>query len=199
MINLLPDTLKSQLSYARFNTQLRRWVLATTLAVTGIVLIFAAGFLFINKSISDEKRQVTERQTQLKTQKLEETQKRVADISDSIKLASDVLSQQVSFSKLLTKVGSTMPSGTSLQSLSINSLDGGIDLIAAATSYQTATQVQLNLADPANKIFEKADIVSITCQDDPTKPTEYPCQVTIRALFAKENTFQYSTQKKAGV
>ncbi len=198
MINLLPDAQKSQLFYARLNTKLRRWIFVSMLSVAGIIIIFGAGFMFIHQSISDEKQQVNQREAQLKSQKLEETQKRMADISDSIKLASDVLSKQVLFSKLLNKVGGTMPPGTSLQSLSINSLDGGIDLTAVATNYQSATQVQLNLADPANKIFEKADIVSITCQDDPAKPSDYPCQVTIRALFAKENTFQYSATQKAG-
>lgn len=195
MINLLPDMQKSQIFFARRNTALRKWVIASLLGVAGIVLIYAVGFVFINHLADNEKAQVSARQQQLKDQNLDATQKRVAEISDSIKLATNVLSKQVLFSKLLTKVGATMPAGTSLQSLSINSLEGGIDLIAVATTYQTATQVQVNLADPQNKIFEKADIVSVSCNQDPTTPTEYPCQVTIRALFAKENAFQVVSQK----
>lgn len=193
MINLLPNETKQQVSFARRNTTLRKWVIATAIGVAGIAIVFAAGLWFIHRSTNSVQAQVTATTEQLKAQKLDETQKRVAEISDSVKLASQVLSKQVLFSKLLTQIGAVMPAGAALQSLSINSTQGGIDLTAVATNYETASQVQVNLADPANKIFEKADIVTVNCQTT-TTPTEYPCQVTIRALFTKNNTFQYATQ-----
>jgi len=197
VINLLPTDYKHQLGYARRNTVLRKWLSASVLGVAGICLIIAAGWLFISRTTITEQEQVAARQQQLAAQNLEATQKRVAEISDNIKLASDVLSRQVLFSKLLAQVGAVMPNGTSLVNLSINAPEGGIDLTAGATNYQTATQLQVNLQDPANKIFEKADIVSINCAQTATR-SDYPCQVNIRALFAKENTFQYSAIKKAG-
>ena len=193
MINLLPNETKQQVFFARRNTTLRKWVIATAIGVAGIAIVFAAGLWFIHRSTNSVQAQVTATTEQLKAQKLDETQKRVAEISDSVKLASQVLSKQVLFSKLLTQIGAVMPAGAALQSLSINSTQGGIDLTAVATNYETASQVQVNLADPANKIFEKADIVTVNCQTT-TTPTEYPCQVTIRALFTKNNTFQYATQ-----
>ena len=198
MINLLPPDYKSQITFARMNTTLKNWAIASLIGVLGVVAVIAAGHLFMSQSTKSWQKQVNDTQEQLKTQKLEETQKRVTEISDSVKLAGQVLSKQVLFSKLLTQVGAAMPNGTSLQSLSINAPAGGIDLSAVATSYQSATQVQINLSDPANKIFEKADIVSATCQDNSETKVEYPCQVTIRALFAKDNVFQYSAGAKVG-
>lgn len=194
MINLLPEETKSYITYARRNTVLRKWVIAALIGIMGIVAVLMAGHLFIDRSATSWQKQVDNAQAQLKAQKLEETQKRVTEISDSVKLATQVLSKQVLFSKLLTQVGAAMPPGSSLQSLSINSIEGGIDLTAVATNYQTATQVQINLSDPSNKIFEKADIGSVTC-GDPDKQA-YPCTVTIRALFAKDNAFQYTAQKR---
>lgn len=194
MINLLPGETKYQISFARRNTILRKWVLASFVGVIGIVIVMATGSLFITKSSASWQKQVDTQNAQLKEQKLEETQKRVTEISDSVKLATQVLSKQVLFSKLLTQVGAAMPQGTSLQSLSVNSIEGGIDLSAVATTYQTATQAQINLSDPANKIFEKADILSVVCQDVGTASNGYPCQVTMRALFAKDNVFQYSAK-----
>jgi hypothetical protein len=193
MINLLPPDYKSDIVYARKNTALKNWVLLSCIGVIGIVLIIAAGHVFISRSTNTWQKQVTDTRAQLGAQKLDETQKQITDISDSIKLALAVLSREILFSKLLSQVGAAMPSGTKLQSLSINSTQGGIDLTAAATTYQTATQVQINLADPANKIFEKADIVNAACNDNTKDPTPYPCSVTIRALFAKDNAFQYVT------
>lgn len=195
MINLLPRQQKEHIAFARRNTVLRKWALASFIGVMGILLVLAAGFVFINHSSKAWQKQVDETQTQLKKQKLEETQKRVTEISDSVKLAGQVLSKQILFSRLLEQVGGAMPPKSALQSLTISSTEGGIDLTAAATDYQAASQVQVNLSDPANKIFEKADIVSITCQDNPDGTLQYPCNVTIRALFAKNNTFQYAQSK----
>lgn len=195
MINLLPDETKQGISYARSNTVLRKWIFASVLGVLGIIIILASGQFFIARSTASWQKQVDTTKQQLGAQKLDETQARVAEISDSIKLATQVLSKQVLFSKLLTQVGAAMPVGSSLQSLSINSPEGGIDLTAVATSYQTATQVQINLSDPSNKIFETADIISVSCQQDPATAGGYPCQVSIRALFAKDNEFQYVNNK----
>jgi hypothetical protein len=95
-----------------------------------------------------------------------------------------------------------MPSSTILSNLNIVQTTGGLDITARATDYQTATQVQVNLSDPNNKIFTKADIVSIVCQPAASGiEAIYPCVVTIRALFAKDNPFLFihnnSTVKKA--
>jgi hypothetical protein len=193
MINLLPIETKQQLLFARRNSALKNWIVATCVGLLGILLVIAAGQLFISHSTAVWQKQVTDTKQQLEKQQLQQTQNRVTEMSDSIKLASQVLSKQVLFSKLLTQVTTVLPTGTSLQSLSIKSAEGGIDLTAIAKDYQTATQVQINLADPKNKVFEKADIVSVTCQD--ASKNEYPCTITLRALFAKDNIFQYNTSR----
>lgn len=197
MINLLPADYKQDITFARRNAKLKNWLIASCIGVIGIIAIIAAGHLFIDRSTVTWQKQVDQSKQQLGAQKLDETQKHITDISDSIKLTVQVLSKEILFSKLLTQVGAAMPPGTSLQSLSISSIEGGLDLTAGATTYQTATQVQINLSDPANKIFDKADITSVSCQDDPKNTSPYPCTVTIRALFAKDNGFQYVTSTGA--
>ena len=193
MINLLPPEDKSRVLFARRNTSLRSWIIATTIGAVGILIIIAVGHVFINQSSKVWQAQVQQSQEQLERQQLTQTQAKVSEMSDSIKLVTQVLSKQVLFSSLLSQVGAAMPPGSSLQTLSINSVEGGIDLTAGALDYNSATQVQINLADPKNKIFETADIVSVACQD--TAESAYPCQVTIRALFAKNNTFQYGSER----
>lgn len=195
MINLLPAETKSDITFARRNTVLRKWILASCVGVVGIVLVTAAGHLFISRSTDSWQRQVNDMHAQLNAQKQDEVQKKVTEISESVKLATQVLQRQILFSKLIAQVGAVMPSGTALQSLTISSTQGGIDLSAIATDYQSATQVQLNLSDPQNKLFEKADILNVTCENAATTAqasnSKYPCKITIRALFAKDNPFQY--------
>jgi Tfp pilus assembly protein PilN len=131
----------------------------------------------------------------LQREELAKTQENIKSLSDSIKLANEVLSKQIAFSKVLTRIGEVMPKGSVLTGLSINKLQGGIDLTAAATDYNTATQVQLNLQDSNNQIFDKADIVGIQCENSGTSTSAisqiYPCNVTIRALFADSDSFLY--------
>jgi hypothetical protein len=81
-----------------------------------------------------------------------------------------------------------MPKGASLATLSIEQLTGGIDLQVAASDYQTASQVQVNLQDPNNKLFDKVDIVSISCGGiDKT----YPCTGNYRASYTSSNPFLF--------
>jgi Tfp pilus assembly protein PilN len=196
MINLLPPETKQDILYARRNTKLLHWSVAMLTAMAGTMLVVGFGLLYLKQSTKNYNAQLEATTAQLKLQKLDETQKRVQDISSSLKLVIQVLGREVLFSKLLQQIGAAMPSGSVLTGLSINKVQGGIDLSAAATTYQTATQVQVNLRDPANKIFEKADIVTVQCSSAGGGGTseldaKYPCKVTVRALFATNNPFLF--------
>lgn len=195
MINLLPPDIKQSVVFARRNTLLRKWSFLLLIGILVIVGVVAAGQVYLQKSIKTYSSQVQQGEADLKKQKLDETQKEVEELTDSLKLVTQVLQREILFSKLLVQIGGALPSGAILTNLSIDKVNGGLDLQADADDYQTATQVQLNLQDPNNKIFEKADILSIQCDtpenaSDPLK-RQYPCTVQIRALFAKNNTFSF--------
>lgn len=197
MINLLPPEQKESIRYARHNTRLRRWMLTMGISLVATAGIVAFGQLYLAQAIHANQKQLAQTQEQLKLQKLEDTQKRVQEISSSLKLVVQVLSKEVLFSKLLRQVGTAMPPNTILTNLSINKVQGGIDLQASAVDYNSATQVQVNMKDPNNKIFSNADIVSISCdsatktQATQTVSDKYPCTITIRAQFAQNNPFLF--------
>lgn len=194
MINLMPNEHKEHLAYARRNRELVRWVIAMFIGILGIGIVVAVGYFYINQQTVQYETTVQQTRDRLGAQKLEDTQKRLESISASSKLALQVLSKQVLFSEVLQQVGAVTPRGAVLQNLTVGKLDGGIDLQFIAKDYQTATQVHVNLQDPSNKIFEKADIVSINCAAPSTSPgtaNPYPCQATIRALFMKDNPFLF--------
>jgi hypothetical protein len=194
MINLLPPEYKNSVIYARRNRSLIRWITFSGIGVLGIIVTIGAGYFYINQSAKAIAKDVESSKQRLVDQNLTQTQKRTEDISNSIKLALQVLSKQVLFSELLNKIGAVMPQGSALQSFSIGKLEGGIDLQAVAVNYQTASQVQVNVADPANQIFEQADIVNISCSGTDDPMIRYPCQITIRALFAKDSPFIFTSE-----
>lgn len=194
MINLLPPELKQSYRYAYRNVRLVRWVIAFGLGFIGLAFISVAGLIYMQQSTQTYATQVTQQQTLLDSQNLLATQKQVQNISNSLKLAVQVLSKEVLFSKLLEQLASVTPSSAILTNLVLSQAQSGVGITALTTNYTTDTQLQVNLADPANKIFSKADIVSIICQSptesagDPTT-AKYPCTVVIQAQFATDNPF----------
>lgn len=201
MINLLPPDLKSSYRYARGNVSLRKWVIICLIALVGLGAIATYGLLSIHQSSHNYEEQIAQSEATFQKENYTAIQKRVEDISGSFKLVVNVLGQEVLFSQLIKQIASTIPPKANLTGLNINQAQSAIDITANAIDYNTATQVQVNLADPNNKIFSKADIVNISCvsKTDGTvaAATAYPCTVNIRALFSNNNTFLFINSKGA--
>lgn len=195
MINLLPPETKSNYIYARRNVVLRRWVFLFALALIGIGIIGTYGLVALQQSTARYETQIAAKENVFREAKYAETQKQIQDISGSLKLVVKVLGQEVLFSQLLKQIAATIPANANLTSLNISQTTGGIDISAVAKDYDTATQVQVNLADANNKIFSKADIVSIDCKSEGALDAEYPCTVEVRALFAPNNPFLFINSK----
>ncbi len=186
MINLLPPEAKQSIYYARKNTVLLKWLFALFAAIAGVFLIIFFGQVYISQATNQLNEDIARGEQNLAAQDLEETQTKAQEISDSLNLVVQVLSRQVLFSQLIRQVGAAIPEGAVLTGLTINETEGGISLTADATDYSTATQVQVNLEDPANMIFARADIENVRCDLD---DDEYPCQISIQALFGENSQF----------
>ncbi len=199
MINLLPPALKEEYRFARRNAGLRRTVVLFGLGIAGLALLAAAGVWYLDQSGQAYTAQANLTEARLREQKQGIVDKQVLDISNNLKLAVQVLSKEVLFSQLLTQLAIITPNNASLSGLSISQLSGGIDITAKTVDYDAATQLQINLADPNNKIFSKADLVNITCvtNTDTTQLSRYPCTATIRAQFATNNPFLFINSKGA--
>lgn len=203
MINLLPPDIKDGYRYARRNVGLRKWVIALLIAFIGLGGLGTFGLLTIRQSSVQFEKEVAASEKILENEQYSATQKRVQDIGNSFKLVVRVLSQEVLFSQLLKQIGASIPANANLTGLTISQTQGGLDITAVATDYKTASQVQVNLSDPDNKIFSKADIVSINCESTAASSTsesaaidaQYPCKVTVRALFASNNPFLFINSK----
>jgi hypothetical protein len=196
MINLMPPQSKEDTLYARRNVKLVKWIIAIIIAAIGSFAIIAFGQLYLIQSTKTYSRQIEEGQEKLRMQKLEETQNRVNEISSSMKLVLQVLSREILFSKVLRQVGAAVPTGAVLTQLTINKVEGGIDLTFEAKDYQTASQILINLQDPENKVFESADIEDISCDTELQSNRTYLCQVSIRALFGDNSPFLFINDGK---
>lgn len=194
MINLLPPAQKQAIRYARYNSTLVRWISGLGIAAVGIGIITGGSMFYLKQDSSSLVSSIEQSKTELGDKKEQETLKRAADMSGNIKLAVDVLSSEVLFSKLLRQIGFALPTGTVLESLSLGSDIGssGIDLEIGAVSYEAGSRAHANLNDAGNGIFEKADLITINCgTENEETPSPYPCKVSVRALFRQDNPFLF--------
>lgn len=198
MINLLPPDLKDAYAYAQRNSKLVKWAIAFGAAIGGLIIISAGGLLYVYQTSHSYGNQITELESSLQEQKLAETEKETKEISNNLKLAVQVLSKEVLFSKLLKQLASVTPNNVTLSELNITETQGGIDISALAANYDAATQFHVNLSDEKNIIFSSADIISISCADGASSNADprYPCEVVVRALFAKNNPFLFINNSK---
>lgn len=199
MINLLPSELKETYRYGKRNRTLAHWLTITVLCLLGAIALTGGGYLYLNRTITNTTAQLAGSQKQLRTLHETSVQRQVTDISNNLKLATQVLSKEILFSKLLKQLGAVTPSNAILTNLAITQTQGGVELTAETTNYAAATQLQVNLADPKNKIFSQADIENITCSSGSGSASAlYPCSVSIRALFASDNPFLFINDGSRG-
>lgn len=197
MINLLSPEQKEQIVYARRNGRLIRVLAGFMSATVFALLIVGAGRWYMAQTTERYKQQIAEAESSLSSQNLGETKQKIQDLSNSMNLVIKVLSQEVLFSKLLRQAGTVMPPGSALSTIEINGTEGGIDIIAGVDNYQVGTQVQINLQDPQNKLFEKVDLVSVSCGEK-SSDEQYPCQANIRALFGDNSPYLFINRSNEG-
>lgn len=190
MINLLPTEHKQSILYARRNSNIVRWLLGIAVALAGIGIITGGSLFYLKQDSDTIQTSIDKTKNLLKEQKETETLARVEQMSGNLKLATEVLSNEVLFSKLLGSIGEVMPPGTALQSLSLtnNIASTGINLEVVAVSYEAGSRAHVNLNNPENGIFSRSDLLNITCLPE-NDDSRYPCTVSIRALFKEKNQF----------
>lgn len=187
MINLLPPIYRQALRSNRLNSLLRHWLIIIWLASAGLVVILAAGWLYINQQTKNLNTAIADTNSQLAAQNLDQVQKDAKNLTNNIKTINQVLGQEIRFSDLIQDIGKVMPSGSVLNSLTLSKASGTLDLSASAKDYASAAQIAVNLSDPKNQIFNKVDIVSITCGST----SNYPCGGTFKTLFSKTAQARY--------
>jgi len=192
MINLLPPATKENISYGRRNLVLVRWVAAVVTVIVSIGIITAGGQIFINKNIVSLQKasQITQNRTESKD--FSATQNDIKNLSNNFTVVTQLLSKQVLFSKIFTKIGSIMPSGAILSGITLSNTSTSLDLNIASVNRDAATQAFVNISDPKNGLFDKADLVSLVCRTGSgTSQTKYPCNANISVTIKANSSFYF--------
>jgi Tfp pilus assembly protein PilN len=184
MINLLPPQYAASIRYGRQNTKLLGWLAGLIGAILVLAIILAIGWIYMDHEANDLQKGIDTTNQQLQDQNLSKVQTDAKEITGDINVIDKVLNQEVQFSGLIQSIGSYMPAGAVLGTLSLSDkVTGSIDLSANTKDYASAAQVAVNLSDPKDELFSKVDILNISCNSAAEKT--YKCSATFRALFSK--------------
>jgi len=183
MINLLPPAIQQDRRFGRQNIKLLGYIVSV--ACIGVVSIGV--ILFNMRYVSeDENRLKGEMSSRVdETTKLEAGQKDVEKISGQLKTIDKLYTGEVKFSELIPKIGSLLPNGAVLNTLS---LTGGknspLQLDVDLETQDLAAVFQQNLVH--SDLFEAADISAIVSKGAVVpKPGQksYPFGATLTASF----------------
>jgi hypothetical protein len=189
MINLLPDQIKEEIVYAKRNCVVVKWICSVLLIIVILVGMTIFGQIFINKNASSIQ-SVTELTNQrIEDQNLESTQQDIEALSTNFKTVTQLLSQQLLFSKLFTKIGSIMPADAILSGITLIADESSIDLNIAATNKEAATQAFINISDPENGLFEEADLISVNCSS--TSTSSKPCAAVVKVVMEAGSNYYF--------
>lgn len=200
MINLMPPDQKKSIKYSRLNERLLKWTLGCLIIIASMAAVVVIGSVYIDRTKNNLTKSIESTKRTISDQNLDKIGSQAEELSSGIKLIVQVLSKEVLFSKLLQEIGRLMPSGATLGNVQLsNSVSGAVDLTANAVDYQSATQVQLNLQDPSNNLFDKVDTQTVSCSDSSETTTgvdsKYKCQIVIRALFKSDASVTFLAGK----
>lgn len=195
MINLLPPQYVDVVKHGKTNEYMARWLVALVVAIIGLLFILASGWLYLDHQTKQLGSQISAGKQKLDQQNITGVRKDAEQISKDVKVINQVLGREIRFSDLIQQIGKVMPPGTILGGLTLTKVDGAIDLTASAKDYNSAAQIAVNLSDPANNLFSKADIVNIKCN---STDTAYKCSANFKALFNKDSQSRFINAPQAG-
>jgi len=202
MINLLPSEIKQEIFYSRRNRTLGYWIIAIILVSAGIGVMTVFGQLFINRNVHDLQSTAKITQSRISSQNLASTQKDIQTLSNNFKTVTQLLGKQLLFSKLFVKIGSIIPTGAILNDITLSNSDSSIDINIAAINRASATQAFVNISDPKNGLFDKADLVSVNCVEKTASSSvtesKYPCTTVIKVVMKADSSYYFLNSITAG-
>lgn len=177
MINLLPNTIRTERRYGRFN----RIALIASLSVMAVALacaiIIGFGWMTIRSEKSAAESQIAQNTTEIS--QLDSARKQIDDTAKQLNTIKKLYDGEVQFSKIIPEIGSVIPPGAVLTSLSLTgNKDEPLQLSFRAKTQDLAPIIRANLAN--SQLFQSADIISVTGGNDQTT-TSVTAQTTAAA------------------
>lgn len=180
MINLLPDTSKSEIQAARTNITLLNYMLILGLGIVFLGFISVAVYFVLIGTKNGAEALITENTS--KTTAYGSVQAQADSLRAGLSSAKSLLDKETVYTKVLTGIASAMPSGTVLQSIALT--PAAFDTPMTLQFYAKSTDDILKLKESfqASPLFTNVSFQSLSTS---TGASGYPVSASIGLTINK--------------
>lgn len=183
MINLLPPNDKRELVAARSNTLLIRYNFFLAGALAFLLLSIGIVYVYLGNTKATAERTIQENQA--KVSDYADVKAQAEAFRTNLRIASQILGQQVNYSHVILEIAAQMPPGTILDNLSLDSKTFGkpTTLNARAKDYDSALALKNSFQD--SDLFTDVSFESIAGGGSGSYPITVNLNVTIKKDIAQ--------------
>lgn len=183
VINLLPESHKSEIRAARSNVLIMRYI-----AILGAAIVVLSGIIAGAYAVLDAKETLAQSLVEVnkaKTAPYESTRQEAESLRSSLSNAKTILDQKVYYSKLIYQLANSLPEGVIIETLDLDSstFDKPLTINAKAKTFDSASQLKDKLA--ANSAaFSDVKLLSLESASS-GESSEYPVTVSVSVVINK--------------
>ncbi len=181
MINLLPDEEKRQIRAGRTNVLLIRYTNIVAIAFGFLVIVLGGSYVLLTQTKTSAEQLIASNDT--KAEVYSATEAEITSLSTNLSGAKSTLDQQISYSKALSRIGQSMPTGAVLKEITLNpeSFNGTstITLQIYAKSNEITASLQPQFQNTG--MFTNVTLGSVS---ETGGITNYPVSVTMTLTIA---------------
>lgn len=185
MINLLPPESKQEIIFGRKNKALVGWIIAMFVLLLSIVVISVVGRFYIISNVDNLNKEITDTKQRISDQNLETRQAEITGFANNLNTVTNLLKDQLLFSKIITTLGEILPSGVTVLNIDFRSTDSTLKLQLTGADEKAVTQGFINISSASNKLISTADLESVDCTGQGS------CVATVTVLLNKDSEFYF--------
>jgi hypothetical protein len=152
MINLLPPIHKENIEYGRKNTQVLSWLIAVTFGIVILILTAMVGKLTIRASVAQVSSQKSDLENKQRDSGSAAIEKQYGEFTSNLTNVKKIYQQQILYSRLIRKLGTLLPPGTKLTTVSLTDKDRAINLNFSNEQPGLGPTIQINLENQGDQI-----------------------------------------------
>jgi hypothetical protein len=157
MINLAPPEIREQIKYGRLNVLVLKYLLGL-----GSVAIIVAGVVMLGLLLTGNRTHDLEDKLAYNNSRYEEYGDTLSDaelLSGDIDTIKALLDREFKFSEVLEKISALIPTGASLDNITLSNKEDTLQLSTSLETQELATVFQKNMAESG--LFSVTDIQSV--------------------------------------
>lgn len=182
MINLLPSEAKAEVSAARTNVTLVKYIVVLLLGVIFLFFISTVVYFVLMNTQASAEKIVTDNTS--KSTAYSSVQAQGDSLKSSLAIAKTILDKEVAYTKVITGIAKVMPTGVILDSISLSPTTLGTPITLQAYAKTTVDALALKDNFQKSSLFSNVTFVSLA-NSSSSQAGEYPIAISLSLIINK--------------